>query len=67
MFWAINSPDIFSAAPSHCMLTTCSPPFKHRFHPVNDLIAAFVLRTQSCFGSEWINCLDESMSVWTNM
>jgi hypothetical protein len=37
------------------------------FYPVNDLIAAFNEHTQSCFRPGWINCLDESMSLWTNM
>jgi hypothetical protein len=43
------------------------PPFKHPFHLVNDLIAAFNEHTQSCFNPGWINCLDKSMLVWTNM
>jgi hypothetical protein len=43
------------------------PSFKHSFHPVNDLITAFNEQTQSRFSPGWINCLDESMLVWTNM
>ena len=45
-----------------------APPYKHPFHPVNKLIASFnEEHTQCCFYPGWINCLDESMSVWTNM
>ena len=42
------------------------PPFKHPFHAVNPLIDAFNSHTQMCFSPGWVNCLDESMSVWTN-
>ena len=42
------------------------PPFKHPFHPVGDLLTAFNSHTQECFAPGWINCLDESMSLWTN-
>jgi hypothetical protein len=84
MFWANDSPDIFSGAPiclhehvprrrfesilKHLQFTReeC-PPFKHPFHPVNNLIAAFNEHTQSCFIPGWINCLKECMLVWTNM
>ena len=44
-----------------------APPYKHPFHPVNKLITSFNEHTQHCFSPGWINCLDESMSVWTNM
>ena len=58
----------FESILKHLKFTTKEcPPFKHPFHPVNDLIAAFNDHTQSCFSPGWINCLDESMSVWTNM
>ncbi len=42
------------------------PPFKHPFHAVNPLINAFNSHTQMCVSPGSVNCLDESMSVWTN-
>jgi hypothetical protein len=84
LFWANDSPDIFSGAPfrlhaymsrhcfesilKHLKFTTREiPPYKHPFYPVNDLIAAFNRHSHCCFSPGWVNCLDESMSVWTNM
>ncbi|KAI2500665.1 Transposase IS4 [Fragilaria crotonensis] len=58
----------FEAILKHLKLTTTPPPaFKHPFHPVNDIIDAFNKHTQACFSPSWVSCLDESMSVWTNM
>jgi Transposase IS4 len=51
----------------HLKFTLEEPPsFKHPFHAVNPLIDAFNDHTQVCFSPGWVNCLDESMSVWTN-
>ena len=59
----------FDAILKHIKFTTKSPgAFRHRhFHPVNDMIDAFDKHTQACFCPSWVSCLDESMSVWTNM
>ena len=57
----------FEAILKHLKFTNSQPPaFKHPFHPVNELIVAFNEHSQSCFSPGWVNCLDESMSVWTN-
>ena len=84
LFWANDSPDMFSGAPFrlHAYMSRCRfesilkhlnfttreiPPYKHPFYLVNDLIAAFNRHSQCCFSPGWVNCLGESMSVWTNM
>ena len=57
----------FEAILKHLKFTNTQPPaFKHPFHPVNELIVAFNEHSQGCFSPGWVNCLDESMSVWTN-
>ena len=33
---------------------------------MNELIVAFNEHSQSCFSPGWVNCLAESMSIWTN-
>ena len=43
-----------------------APTFKNPFHEVSDLIDSWNSHTQECFSPGWVNCLDESMSVWTN-
>lgn len=51
----------------HLKFTTKDPPtFKNPFHDVTDLIESWNQHTQHCFSPGWVNCLDESMSVWTN-
>lgn len=51
----------------HLKFTIKEPPtFKNPFHEVNDLIEGWNRHTQQCFSPSWVNCLDESMSVWTN-
>jgi hypothetical protein len=57
----------FEAILKHLKFTNTQPPaFKHPFHPGNELTVAFNEHSQSCFSPGWVNCLDESMSVWTN-
>jgi hypothetical protein len=57
----------FELIPKHLKFTTKDPPtFKNPFHNVNDLIEGWNQHTQHCFSPGWVNCLDESMSVWTN-
>jgi len=43
------------------------PAFVDRFWEVRDMIAEWNFNMQQIFVPGWINCLDESMSVWTNM
>ena len=58
----------FEAILKHLKFTTKAPPaFKDPFHPVSDLIDAFNKHSAACFKPSWVSCLDESMSVWTNM
>ena len=47
--------------------TDAQPPsFKDRFWEVRDMIKAWNDNMSKKFVPSWINCLDESMSVWTN-
>jgi hypothetical protein len=55
--------DVSKASKAH----NTTPVFKHPFHPVNDLLDAFNKHKQDCFSPSWVNGLDESMLVWTNM
>ena len=58
----------FEAILKHLKFTTKPPPeFRHPFHPVTELINAFNKHSRGCFSPSWVSCLDESMSVWTNM
>jgi hypothetical protein len=58
----------FEAILKHLKFTTKTPPaFKDLFHPVSALIDAFNKHSAACFRPSWVSCLDESMSVWTNM
>ena len=58
----------FEAILKSLTFTTKTPPaFKDPFHPVSDLIDAFNKHSAACFSPSWVSCLDESMSVWTNM
>jgi hypothetical protein len=43
------------------------PAFKDAFHPIRQLIKAWNDNMLLIFISAWIVCLDESMSLWTNM
>jgi hypothetical protein len=43
---------------------TIDPPFKDRFHEVQELIFAFNENMAENFMPAWINCIDESMLVW---
>jgi len=43
------------------------PTFQDRFWEVRDMIKAWVDNMKENFVAGWMNCLDESMSVWTNM
>jgi hypothetical protein len=43
------------------------PAFKDDFHPIRQLIKAWNDNMLAIFVSAWIVCLDESMSLWTNM
>jgi hypothetical protein len=43
------------------------PAFKDDFHPVRSLIKAWNENMAAIFIAAWIVCLDESMSLWTNM
>ena len=38
-----------------------------RFWEVRDLVDAWKANMKANFVPGWVNCLDESMSVWTNM
>ncbi len=58
----------FRGYPQTLKFTSKAPPaFKNPFHPVSDLIDAFNKHSAACFSPSWVSCLDESMSVWTNM
>ena len=58
----------FETILKHLKFTTKSPPaYKDPFHPVDNLIDAFNKHSAACFSPSWVSCLDESMSVWTNM
>lgn len=57
----------FESILKHLTFTLSAPPlFKNPFYEVSDMIDAWNNHTQTCFTPSWINCLDESMSVWTN-
>ena len=43
------------------------PAFKDDFHPIRQLVKAWNDNMEIIFSSAWIVCLDESMSLWTNM
>jgi len=43
------------------------PTFKDRFWEVRDILKAWVDNMKENFVAGWVNCLDESMSVWTNL
>ena len=42
------------------------PQHRDKFFYVRQMIAAWNENMKACFSPGWINCLDESMSVWTN-
>jgi hypothetical protein len=43
------------------------PAFKDDFHPIRQLVKAWNENMLIIFIAAWIVCLDESMSLWTNM
>jgi hypothetical protein len=51
----------------HTLFNTPFPNYKDDFHPVRGFINAWNTNMTYVFMSAWIVCLDESMSMWTNM
>lgn len=47
--------------------TSLDPPaFKDKFWEIREMVQAWNENMKAAFTSAWINCLDESMSIWTN-
>ena len=51
----------------HCTYNKEYPPYTDRFHPIQDFVKAWNDNMKTNFSPSWIVCLDESMSLWTNM
>jgi Transposase IS4 len=50
-----------------CLTNMQQPTYRDRFWEVRQLIQAWNENMSHNFSPGWISCLDESMSVWTNM
>ena len=51
----------------HKTYSQITPQFKDRFHPVRQFLDAWNENMADHFVPSWVVCLDESMSLWTNM
>ena len=51
----------------HCTYNKEYPAYTDRFHPIRDFVKAWNDNMKTNFSPSWIVCLDESMSLWTNM
>ena len=51
----------------HCTYNKEYPPYTDRFHPIRDFVKVWNDNMKTNFSPSWIVCLDESMSLWTNM
>ena len=51
----------------HKTYITPFPAYKDGFHPIQEFIAAWNANMHMNYSPSWIVCLDESMSLWTNM
>ena len=47
--------------------SSMQPPFKDRFWKIREMVRQFNENMAKVFSPGWITCLDESMSIWTNM